>query len=106
MERPRGFKLAALFWDRIAAVAWVVIAVVMLVVGWFSLSAETEAGDQIPYIMSAGIGGLFLLSIGIALWISSDLRDEWRKLDVIDERLRHLTDAGVLEEAAPESEVR
>ena len=86
-------RLLTLFWDRVAAVTCVVVAVVTLIVGWIQLSAESQAGDQIPYIMSAGIGGLFLLAIGLTLWLSADLRDEWRKLDVIDETLRRLADA-------------
>ena len=88
-----GRKLLALFWDRVAAVACVAIAAVLLILGWVQLSAKADAGDQIPFIMSGGIGGLFLLSIGTTLWLSADLRDEWRKLDVIDESLRRLTDA-------------
>ena len=55
---------------------------------------STDPGDQIPYMMSGGIGGLFLLSIGITLWISADHRDEWRKLDAIDQSLRKLTGRG------------
>ncbi len=64
----------------------------VLVSGWVSLSAESEAGDQIPYIMSGGIGGLFILWIGTTLWLSADLRDEWRKLDALDESVRKLAE--------------
>ena len=85
-------RLLALFWDRVAAVVFVAVAAVLLIVGWFQVSARSAAGDQIPYIMSAGIGGLFLLWIGTTLWLSADLRDEWRKLDVIDESLRRLAE--------------
>jgi len=85
-------RLLVLFWDRVAAVACVTVAAVLLIVGWFQVSALSAAGDQIPYIMSAGIGGLFVLWIGTTLWLSADLRDEWRKLDVIDERLRRLAE--------------
>ncbi len=85
-------RLLALFWDRVAGVACVAVAVVLLIVGWFQVSAQSAAGDQIPYVMSAGIGGLFLLWIGTTLWLSADLRDEWRKLDVIDESLRRLAE--------------
>jgi hypothetical protein len=85
-------RLLKLFWDRVAAVTCVVIAAVMLIVGWVQVSSYSDAGEQIPYIMSSGIGGLFLLWIGTTLWLSADLRDEWRKLDVIDENLRRLTE--------------
>lgn len=87
----RKLPLLRLFWDRVAAVACVVVAVVVLVSSWISLSAQADAGDQIPYIMSGGIGGLFLLVIGATLWLSSDLRDEWRKLDALDESVRRLS---------------
>ena len=83
-------RLLGLFWDRAAAVGCVLIAAVMLIVGWVNVSASSDAGEQLPYIMSSGIGGLFLLWIGTTLWLSADLRDEWRKLDVIDESLRRL----------------
>jgi hypothetical protein len=41
--------------------------------------------------------GLFLLGLGALLWVSADLRDEWRKLDSID---RHLLDRGSLPTAS------
>jgi hypothetical protein len=91
--KPRGAALLKLFWDRAAAVTCVVVAAVVLISGWVSLSAESEAGDQIPYIMSGGIGGLFILWIGTTLWLSADLRDEWRKLDALDESVRKLAEA-------------
>jgi hypothetical protein len=31
--------------------------------------------------------GVFLLGLGGVLWLSADLRDEWRKLDRIERRL-------------------
>jgi hypothetical protein len=33
-----------------------------------------------PYIVSAGLTGLFLLGIAVARWITADRRDEWREL--------------------------
>jgi hypothetical protein len=101
----KKLQLLKLFWDRAAAVLCVVVAVVVLVSGWISLSAEAEAGDQIPYIMSGGIGGLFLLVIGATLWVSSDLRDEWRKLDALDQSVRQLSqEAEVITLPDPKSE--
>jgi hypothetical protein len=38
-----------------------------------------------PYIASGGLGGIFLLGLGSTLWLSADLRDEWRKLDELGE---------------------
>jgi hypothetical protein len=96
--KPRGIALLKLFWDRAAALTCGVVAAVVLISGWISLSAESEAGDQIPYIMSGGIGGLFILWIGTTLWLSADLRDEWRKLDALDESVRKLAESASLAE--------
>ena len=43
--------------------------------------------------VSGGMFGLFLLGIGALLWLSADLRDEWRKLDALD---RHLAETARL----------
>jgi hypothetical protein len=97
-------KLLTLFWDRAAAVACVLIAVVVFVVGWINLSASADPGEQIPYIMSGGIGGLFMLGIGTTLWLSADLRDEWRKLDALDESVRRLAESSLSSETISLSE--
>jgi hypothetical protein len=79
--------LFRLQWDRAAAWAFVGIGAVVLVVGWVGVSGSALPAEQLPYIISAGIGGMFLLGLGAMLWLSADLRDEWRKLDRIERRL-------------------
>lgn len=96
--RRRGVQLLALFWDRAAAVGCGLVAAVVLISGWISLSATADPGEQIPYIMSGGIGGLFILWIGTTLWLSADLRDEWRKLDALDESVRKLAETSATSE--------
>jgi hypothetical protein len=49
------------------------------------VSDTLNTGEQLPYVVSGGMVGLFLLGLGAMLWLSADLRDEWRKLD----RLEH-----------------
>jgi hypothetical protein len=67
-------------WDRVAAVTAIAIGMVALVVGWIRISDEVYPAAQLPYILSGGLGGLFLLGLGSTLWLSADLRDEWREL--------------------------
>jgi hypothetical protein len=69
--------------------AWVCVAagVVVLIIGWVGVSGTEYPAAQLPYIISGGVGGIFLLGLGAMLWLSADLRDEWRKLDRIDENL-------------------
>lgn len=78
------FKFAKHQLDRVAA--WVAIAVglVLLFAGWFGASGAATAVGAIPYLLSGGIGGLFLLGFGATLWLSADMRDEWRKLDRLE----------------------
>lgn len=74
-------------WDRAGAWACVVLGAVALVLGWIGVSDKLYTAEQVPYVISAGFGGLFLLGLGGILWLSADLRDEWTQLDKIEELL-------------------
>jgi len=74
-------------WDRVTAVVAVLLGAAALVNGWVGVSGTGLTSEQIPYIVSGGIAGLFLLGIAAVLWLSADLRDEWRKLADLDDRL-------------------
>ena len=74
-------------WDRAGAVVCLTAGVVCLVIGYVGVSGTRETADQIPYVVSGGMVGLFLLGAGAMLWLSADMRDEWRKLDSIDQHL-------------------
>jgi hypothetical protein len=88
-------------WDRV--LAWVLGAagLIALLVGWRGVSGTPYLAEQLPYLVSAGLFGLFLLGVGATVWISADLRDEWRKLDELAELLRDRTDVETA--AIPES---
>lgn len=75
-------------WDRVAAVVASVAGAIFLLVGWIGVSGSAFLAEQAPYILSGGVGGIFFLGLGATLWISADLRDEWRKLDRIEEALK------------------
>jgi hypothetical protein len=75
-------------WDRALAIALTVLGAIALTIGWIGVSRALVPSQQLPYIISGGIGGLFILGIAAALWISADLHDEWRKLDRLEELLR------------------
>jgi len=55
-------------------------------------------------MISGGILGLFLLGSAGVLYLSADMRDEWRKLDNIDVTLKELVGTTTLEYDAPERE--
>ena len=76
-------------WDRVGA--WICVAAgsLALLLGYLGVSGTLETAEQMPYVVSGGMTGLFLLGLGALLWISADLRDEWRKLDAIE---RHMAE--------------
>lgn len=67
-------------WDRALAVGAALLGLVLLILGWIGVSGESLVGKQMPFIMSGGIGGIIVVAIGAALWVSADLRDEWSEL--------------------------
>lgn len=80
-------------WDRVGAVAFAIAGAIAMDVAWLKVSWTLNTGEQLPYVVSAAMVGLFLLQIAALMWIAADLRDEWRKLDDIE---RHLKDRGDL----------
>ncbi|WP_019877542.1 hypothetical protein [Sporichthya polymorpha] len=74
-------------WDRTAAIALTIAGAVCFLLGYAGVADSAYLAEQTRYIVSGGIGGIFLLGLGATLWISADLRDEWRKLDRIERAL-------------------
>jgi len=82
-------------WDRVGAVVLVVAGALALLLGWLGISDALLPSEQLPYLLSGGLVGVFLLGLGTTLWLSADLRDEWRKLDRLEELVRGQADAEV-----------
>jgi hypothetical protein len=80
-------RLARNQWDRTSA--WVLIGLgsLALLAGWFGVSATAFPGEQMPYVVSGGLVGIFLLGLGATMWLSADLRDEWRELERLEQVL-------------------
>jgi hypothetical protein len=70
--------------DRALAVGAALVGLVLLGVGWYGVSGQGVIAGQIPYVVSCGLGGLFAIGVAATLWISADLRDEWRKLGAVE----------------------
>jgi hypothetical protein len=79
-------------WDRVGAWTCIAGGAIVLLLGWWGISNTTSVGRQLPYIISGGLFGLFLLGIGGMLWVSADLRDEWRELWAIRDALVRVAD--------------
>ncbi|MGH9038557.1 MAG: hypothetical protein ACRD0O_22595 [Acidimicrobiia bacterium] len=74
-------------WDRVLGFALVVLGAVVVFVGYEGVSGSPFVVDQLSYLMSGGIVGLFLLGTGATLILLADLHDEWRKLDRVETQL-------------------
>lgn len=80
-------------WDRVGAIGCIGLGLLVLLLGWIGVSDEALPAAQIPYILSGGVLGIILVGIGATAWLSADLRDEWRKLDDLEERLEQIAEA-------------
>jgi hypothetical protein len=87
-------------WDRVGAVVLVVAGALALLLGWLGISDAVLPSEQLPYLLSGGLLGVFLLGLGTTLWLSADLRDEWRKLDRLEQLVRGEADEEEEEQAA------
>lgn len=74
--------------DRTVAAALVIGGLAAIVIGWIAVSDTILTFEQIPYVMSGGLFGVCLVALGASLWLSADIRDEWRKLDRLEEAVR------------------
>ena len=67
-------------WDRVGAVGAALVGVAALALGWAGVSGTPHIAEQLPYFISGGLVALFFLGMAVTLWLSADLRDEWREL--------------------------
>jgi peptidoglycan/LPS O-acetylase OafA/YrhL len=67
-------------WDRVGALGAALVGLAALALGWVGVSGTPHIAEQLPYFISGGLVALFFLGMAVALWLSADLRDEWREL--------------------------
>ena len=75
-------------WDRVAGFGLIGLGALLLVVGYDGVSRSPYVAQQLAYIVSGGLGGMFCLGFGGVLLVGADLHDEWRKLDRIEAAIR------------------
>lgn len=77
------YRLMKSHLSRSGAVVTGLIGFVAIILGWVGISGVTLPAEQLPYLVSGGILGIFFLGVAATLWLSADLHDQWRKLDEI-----------------------
>lgn len=62
----------------------ILVAAVMLVIGWIGVSGEPLVAAQMAYLMSGGIGGMLAGIIGVGLLVSNDIRRDRERLGRVE----------------------
>jgi outer membrane murein-binding lipoprotein Lpp len=105
--------MAARFGDPRLPLALVaaVVGAVALLIGYFGVSGTLDPAKQLPYLISGGVGGLFLLGVAAALLFSADLGATRADIGRLSEQVRELSDQvaelqASLEDQAPRPRAR
>lgn len=88
-------------WDRSLAMLLSLLGLLSILLGWLGVSSHVLPAEQIPYLASGGLLGIFLLGGAGTLWLSADMRDEWRKLDEVARELRTANELAVAAASGP-----
>ena len=75
-------------WDRVLGFALIGLGAIVLYAGYDGVGQSGYVAEQIAYLVSGGLGGIFLLAVGATFLIRSDLHDHWRQLDRIEAAIR------------------
>ena len=88
-------------WDRVAGYTLIGFGALCLLLGYLGVSDSPYVAEGLSFVMSGGIGGLFLLGAGATLLVTADLHDGWRKLDRVEQAIRETGAIPTVPTAAP-----
>jgi hypothetical protein len=71
---------------------WILVAAgaLLMLLGYFGVSREAQPGKQIPYLVSGGIGGMFLAVLGAYFLGTQELRRDSGRLDRLEQMVHEL----------------
>jgi hypothetical protein len=86
---------------------WILIAAgaLLMLLGYFGVSREAQPGKQIPYLVSGGVGGMFLAVLGAYFLGTQELRRDSGRLDRIEKQIEELHRALLERTDAPTQEL-
>jgi len=76
----------------LAAAGAVLLGIAALIGGWIAMRDEVYAAVQLPYLLSGGIGGLFLLGLGVIAVRTAEASRLDRRLVDIEDRIEGLSE--------------
>ena len=62
-------------WDRAGGYGLIALGGLAILIGYEGVATSKYVAEDLAYVVSGGIGGLFLVGIGATLLISADLHD-------------------------------
>ena len=83
---------------------WILIGVgaLLLLLGYLGVSREALPGKQIPYLVSGGVGGMFLAVLGAYFLGTQELRRDSGRLDRLERMVEELHGALLRRPDAPD----
>lgn len=75
---------------QVAAFALASAGLVALAVGWFGVSDKVEVWEQIPYLLSGGLGGAVLVGLGLTAYVAHEHAEDRRASSDLHARIEHL----------------
>jgi hypothetical protein len=83
---------------------WILLGIgaILLLVGYLGVSREALPGKQIPYLVSGGIGGMFLAVLGAYFLGTQELRRDSGRLDRLEGMVEELHGALLRRPDAPD----
>jgi hypothetical protein len=87
---------------------WILIGVgaLLMLLGYLGVSREALPGKQIPYLVSGGVGGMFLAVLGAYFLGTQELRRDSGRLDRLEQMVEELHRALLRRPDAPDVTVR
>jgi hypothetical protein len=68
---------------RILALVFCIVGFAGIVLGWNGMAKTANADEQLPYIVSGGVGGVALVLFGVAILFLAQIRTERAKLMIV-----------------------
>jgi hypothetical protein len=83
---------------------WILLAAgaLLMLLGYFGVSREAQPGKQIPYLVSGGVGGMFLAVLGAYFLGTQELRRDSGRLDRVEGMVEDLHAALLRRPDAPD----
>lgn len=75
---------------QVAALALAVAGIVALAIGWFGVSDKVEVWEQIPYLLSGGLGGAVLIGFAITAYVAHEHHEDRRTSAALETRIQQM----------------